>query len=363
MFSDLRRQPATVKYCAAKSVPGLEVLFADDRLDAKAVWKIGGDFRLLTSDKVKRIEIDQEVQAFAESTAKDATEDADQPSETETPSMDESSSPNVLETEQLRRQYENFAWFDFGSRTIGSLTAQPNDVPFIPLKDDLSVPPLDTPWKATAGTIEIRSDEKGLYKVAAGKLTKIRSGYYGGVVVTSDGRWAVATKYDGEDGQRLVRVNLLTNREYAIDPEDFPAYRPIAFVQTINRVLLGPFETYGIYRGRRAESGTTDAGPYCLLDPVTGKLTTTDTEMRPLAQQTIRPLQTTSTPFEYWAAIPDEKETVIGTYSARTFAFKPVLTLPEIRFNSMDMWVDPTESKLYFVYEGHLLAAPLKMGR
>lgn len=363
-FAELRRQPASVKYWATKGVPGLEVLFADDRLDAKAVWKNAGDFRLLTSDKVKRAEIDQEIQTFAESAVEEAAEDDEnQSSDTEIPLMDETLTPNPLETEQLRRQYENFAWFDFSSRTLGALTAQPNDVPFIPLKDDLSVPPLDTPWKATAGTTEIRSDEKGLYKVAAGKLTKIQSGYYGGVVVTSDGKWAVATKHDGEDGQSLVRVNLLTNREYSIDPEDFQTYRPIAFVPTINRILLGSFETYGIYRGRRSESGKTDAGPFWLLDPVTGKLTMTDADMRALAQQTIRPLQRTSTPFEYWAAIPDEKETVVGLYNARTFYFKPVLTLPEIRFNSMDMWVDTSESKLYFVYEGHLLAAPLKQGR
>lgn len=362
MFDDLRRQPSTIKYWASKDVPGLEVLFADDRLDAKAVWKNGADFRLLAADKVRRAEIDQEIEAFAESAAENENVDEDQPADEPAPEIEESQSPSAAEKEQARRQYENFAWFDFRSRSIGPVTTQPSEVPFIPSKDDLPVPPLDMQWKARAGAIELRSDEKGLYKVAAGKLTKIRSGYYGGVVVTADGRWAVATKYARDEGQTLVRVNLLTNREFEVEPEDFPAYRPTAFIPSINRVLLGPFETYGIYRGRRSEGGS-EAGPYCLLDPATGKLTATDAELRPLGQQMIRPLQPRSVPFEYWAAIPDEKATVVGVYNARTLSFKPLLTLPQIQFNSMDMWVDVTESKVYFVYEGHLLAAPLKQGR
>jgi hypothetical protein len=36
---------------------------------------------------------------------------------------------------------------------------------------------------------------------------------------------------------------------------------------------------------------------------------------------------------------------------------KPLLTLPKIRFNSTAMWVDEAAGKVYFVYEGHVLAA------
>ncbi len=82
-------------------------------------------------------------------------------------------------------------------------------------------------------------------------------------------------------------------------------------------------------------------------------------EVRPLAQQTFRPLQTNGKPDEFWAAIPDaEKEqTEIGVYNAKTLTFKSILKIPEIEFNSMQMWVNA--DKVYFVYQGHLLDLPL----
>ena len=145
-----------------------------------------------------------------------------------------------------------------------------------------------------------------------------------------------------------------------IQPDDFPTYRPIAFVPSLNRILLGPFEMGGLYRGRRSEEGS-EGGPFSFLDPATGKISSTDLDVRPLAQQTIRPLQAASTAFEFWAAIPDEKETAVGIYNARSFTFRPVMTISDIKFDSMDIWVDA--NKLYFTYEGHLLSAPLKIGR
>jgi len=102
---------------------------------------------------------------------------------------------------------------------------------------------------------------------------------------------------------------------------------------------------------------------YALLDPDTGKLIPARGEVRPLVQQTFRPLQTASPAFDYWAAIPKDKGTVVGIYNTRNFNIKPVLTLPNITFDSMDIWVDAAEGKVYFVYEGHLLAAPIKVGR
>ncbi|HUR96576.1 MAG TPA: hypothetical protein VMZ26_00780, partial [Pyrinomonadaceae bacterium] len=83
-------------------------------------------------------------------------------------------------------------------------------------------------------------------------------------------------------------------------------------------------------------------------------------EIRPLIQQTFRPLQPATAAFEFWAAIPKENETVIGLYNTRTFTLRPLLKLPKISFDSMDTWVDESGGKVYFVYEGHMLAAPIK---
>ena len=353
MFDELRQPRASVKYWAGKDVPGLEVLFADDRLDAIAVWKNGTDFRLLTADKVRRQEVDNEIAAVGESRDEGDDEGLEQEGQ--------------LEKERLRRQYENFEWFSFAAGSLGAQATQPIDVPYIPTRDTLDVAASQQQWKARTAAFELRSDENGLYKVAAGKVTKIRTGLYTNVVVTPNGRWAIATKLDDEHGERPVRINLLTNREYVIDPGDLPAYRPIAFVSSINRVLLGPYEYHHGYDRHDGdedeEDNEADGRLYSLLDPVSGTLIPVRGEVRPLVHQTFRPLQPASAAFEYWAAIPKDKGTVVGIYNTRTFTMKPVLTLPKITFDSMDIWVDAAEGKLYFVYEGHLLAAPIKAGR
>src|SRR5947199_1534630 len=43
IFSDLRSQPAAIKYLLSKDVPGLELLFASDEFSAETVWKHGSD--------------------------------------------------------------------------------------------------------------------------------------------------------------------------------------------------------------------------------------------------------------------------------------------------------------------------------
>lgn len=100
---------------------------------------------------------------------------------------------------------------------------------------------------------------------------------------------------------------------------------------------------------------------YYLLDTATGAVSQVKGEFRPLIQQTYRPLQPTNNPNEFWAAIFDVKTrtTEIGRYNTLNFKFQPLLKVPEIALDSMDIWVDEKETKVYFVYQGHLLALPL----
>jgi hypothetical protein len=88
-------------------------------------------------------------------------------------------------------------------------------------------------------------------------------------------------------------------------------------------------------------------------------------EARPLSAQTFRPLQPTMRLNEYWAALPnrDRGDTVVGRFESRLLRFTPVLKLPKINFSTMDMWVDESEDKVYFVYSGHLLRVPLKISQ
>jgi hypothetical protein len=153
-----------------------------------------------------------------------------------------------------------------------------------------------------------------------------------------------------------VRVNLLTNKEFKIKLKDHPRFEAVAFVPAIDKVLVfaGIYDyEYGEESGKR--------GDYFLLDAETGNMQAAKGEIRPLAQQTFRPLQLTANADEFWAAIPDaeKSQTQVGTYNTKTFSFKPLLKIPQISFDSMDLWVDEKENKIYFVYKGQLLGLPL----
>ena len=188
----------------------------------------------------------------------------------------------------------------------------------------------------------------------------IKEGIYRNPVVTPDGRWVVAAKiknYD-EPGD-VVRVNLQTGRETKINLPSADIFHPTAFVYSQNKILL-----YRAMDGssRSKNDPRSPAPEYYLLDADTGAAKAVKGEFRPLEEQTFRGLQPTGNAGEFWAAIYNEEKklTEIGRYSDQTFTFKPVIQLPEIRLDSMDIWIDEAESKAYFVYQGHLLAVPLK---
>jgi HEAT repeat protein len=350
MFEEMRRGPSTIKYWAGKDVPGLEVLFADDNLDAIAVWKSGTDFRVLVADKARRVEIDAEIDSFGEGLLTDSDEDEGYDGEDER-----------ITRERSKREYENYAWFGFSGGTLGSTVTQPSQAEYIPAKDNLEIQPEDNQWKTRAGSIEVRADEKGLYKVLGGRATLVKSGSYSDLVITPNGRWVVATKSDDDGPPRLVRLNLLTNKEFVVDTSSVDAFRAIAYVASIDRIVTGPYEREYEYSEDGEKSTEDDGSGYSLLDPETGFIVAARGEVRPLAQQSYRALQPSANAFEFWAAVPTKDQTVVGMYNTRTFTFRPILKLPKIVFDSMDTWVDENEGKIYFVYEGQLLAAPIKV--
>jgi hypothetical protein len=98
-----------------------------------------------------------------------------------------------------------------------------------------------------------------------------------------------------------------------------------------------------------------------LLDPETGNVQTARGEFRPLRHQTFRSLQVSSDGTRFWAAIPDPraKSTQFGLYDAKKFAFTPLLDLPDIQFDSMQMWVDEAGGYIYVAYEGQALRLPV----
>jgi hypothetical protein len=343
-FEEMRKPPAKLHYWLEKDLPGLEILFADDNLKAKAVWKSDADLRLLVEDQALRAQIDKELerQELTDSSVDD---------------YDYEKGNEINQKRRLARFFDHLSWRKVGKDSAAEAAAQPPEVEVIPPRDNYGVPASER-WKARNATIEIRADSEGLYKITGGRMTKIRPGFYAKPLILPSGRWALATRYD--EGGGLVRVNLSTNKEFPVDLPDYNMVEPLAFIPSINRVLIRGV-IYGDH-DHESEEEEEPQGMNFFIDPETGAVQPARGEVRPLAQQTFRALQASATPGEFWAAIPDEakNETTIGLYNAKTLTFKPVQKLPRIIFDSMDMWVDEKENKVYFVYTGHLLGLPIK---
>lgn len=351
IFEGMRQPPAKLHYWLEKGVSGLEILFEDENLQAEAVWKTGDDFRVLINNQARRKEIDNEIERL---------EQAEDERLSETESEEVYDKYEKIEQERRKRreqrEYENYTWNKFAGNALAGITEQPNNIEFLPKLDGAAIRAGTQQWKARAGAFEIRSDSEGLYKISSGRVTKIREGYYDKPLVTGNGRWLVVTRYHEEIGRQLVRINLQTNKEFVINFEEQPLVETVAFVPSLNKILMFG-GGYSEYEGEAEPDYSEREGEFYFLDPETGVMQRAKGEVRPLAQQTYRPLQPTGKPDEFWAAIPGTAEnTQVGVYNMKTLAFKPIVKIPEISFNSVQMWIDA--GKIYFVYQGHLLGLP-----
>ncbi|MEQ1764783.1 MAG: hypothetical protein ABL984_16760, partial [Pyrinomonadaceae bacterium] len=351
-FDEMKKQPAKLKYYAGEQAPGLEVLFDDEDLAAMSVWKRGNDLRVLIADEPREKAIIREV---------------DRQSEAESAQLqaEEKSTDGVYQKYydiRETRRFEASGWFRVGDGKLGEKAAQPAEAEYIPANDGHVPAAAYGQWSAKTATFEIRADDGGLYKIANGRSVRLRQGNYSLPVVTTNGRWAIVTKYD-DSGQRLVRVNLANAREYKVGTEEQYLSKAICYIPSRNLVLVSTADEedeHGDYDESRHGSAYETGRGYSLLNPDTGAVVAAVGEVRPLTQQTFRSLQpVTGTTTEFWAALPRGKSgTLFGIYSTRTFSFKPVLRLPKIIFDSVEMWVDEGEKKVYFIHEGHLLSAP-----
>ena len=345
LFAQMRQPPAKLRYELEKNFAGLEILLADDNLKAEAVWKNGADFRVLLSDTTRGAQITKELEK---------ADEADEPAE----GRDYHEIWKIRMTRHARREFENFVWYRIADGKFAGTTDQPAAAAFIPQADGATVLPQTGQWKRRTAALEIRADTGGLYRISGGRTTKIGDGYYLNPVVSANGRWALVLKFAEESGSQLVRVNLTTNRETPVKiASNYGRPQPVVFVPTLDKFLIfnGGFQEYE----DKSDNAGQGHGEFYLLDPATGAISKATGELRPLAQQSYRVLQPTGKTDEFWAAIPDVKrnETNVGVYNARTLIFNSRLKIPQIQFNSMQMWIDA--DVIYFVYQGHLLDLPL----
>lgn len=384
-FENFQKGEMKLKYFLADKIKGLEVLLADDDFPVHAVWKKDDDLRFLVEDKAKGAEIEksisEEFRAAAESVS-DSDYEAQQ------------RNYQMMEKRRKETAYAHFGWRNLENGKPGAFVAQPADAQFLYDETQVGASPEIDPspraWQVRAADGEIRAGALyagGLYRIAPGQSpVKIKDGRYANPIVTPDGKWVVAAKRpeDYFEPGGIVRINRQTTREFplaAVPPAD--TFMPLTFIKAHNKVLL--FRARGVYArdfvnqiveipeqademrtyataNRNQKPNPSPKTPeYYLFDPATGAVQPVKGEFRPLFQLSYRALQPTANADEFWAAIydPKTKTTDIGRYDEKTFAFQSVKQIPDIELNSMDVWVDEKASKIYFVYQGHLLTLPL----
>lgn len=341
-FERLKAEPGQLRYAAAEKLPGFQILFADERLPAQTVWADGDDVRFYAIDVAARTLVEKEI--------------ADETERYFSTLGESETFPDYRFESRLteKRRYDGTAWYKYTPQGIGTQAAQPLGVEAIPLRTGQKIEALDPPWKSRGGGVELRSDGEALYKVSGGNVIKIAEGNFLEAVVSSDGRWAAARIYDDETGMKLVRIDLVSRRQYDV-VFDGRMPSPVVWVSGVNKFLLANpvndyYEEYLLLARRDPK----------WLDPLSGKVTDASGMVEPLLQQTFRPLQKASVG-GYWAAMPDKKtnETKVGLYDAMAMKFTPKITIPSIQFNSMEMWVDEKTSFVYFVYDGHVIRVPM----
>ncbi len=307
----------TVRYNIEDKIPGVEVVFADKNQYAWRICAEGGEIRAL---------IQENGAEYRQGAANSAPEWRDFSSGKPGAVRDEPSACRTLNMPSSAPKYATVIRVGRPAQSDGSL------------------------FYATHGA------DGGIWKVEPGMgPVKIISGDYDQSVITPDGKWLVAIKRanDGrENVQQLIRRNLQSGDELVVALGQ-PAFNyRLQYVAAHGEVLV-----LAIGAGGKIVSG--DEG--YLLDPVTGTIQPVDGEFRPLIHPVWRAPQSAGAVNLFWAAIYDREKraTKFGRYDSKNFVFTPLLEFPELTLSSHDIWVDADGGKIWFVYRGHLLRAPL----
>lgn len=348
-FESLQRVPGELRYAAGRRIPGLKVEFADDKFAAAAVWASGNDVRVMIEDKEGRERVSEQIQEDWKRMVEQA-----QNSNIEYSDM-AVSYRDLIE----QRRWDAVSWYSLTNEGLGGTAGEPDEIFLMRNKVIDSISPGEEAWKMRAGGVEVRVDfdNGGLYKVANGRAQKFMDGYTRATPsLTADGRWLFASLYDDEFGIELYRIDMANGRRTKVANEDVEMFVPIAYVPAQKKILLGT-----IIDGHHGMRSRTDDEDYYWIDPDTLTVTKASGTLAPLYEQTYRPLQKAEGTNQFWAAIFNEKKnlTEVGIYDAAKLSFTKKIELPEIGFTGMEMWANPSQNKVYFVYGGHLLSVPL----
>lgn len=338
-------------YAFENEVAGLERLYEDDTLVVKDVWKRGSDLRIL-------VEREETLEEINERNKPDDPDDDDAATRTE------------RQRQEIMRFKSRFTWRALAKGTAGDSTSLPEGYTSF---DETRFPPADDEDNSdynnretqaiSPDTIVIARNFDGLWRQTAGqKPIRIsgEKGAYAKPIATADGKWVVLSKADTDwsTPNYIARFNLKTGREYRVAIPPAANLDPIAYLPNHDKILIR--RAKDDYEPSRNNTDGPETPEFYLLDANTGQTQTVTGIFTPLQHEGKRFLQPTANPNEFWAAVPKGDKTQVGRYNLKDFTFQPVVTLPQIEFDSMQIWVDEAETKVYLVYRGQLLRFPLK---
>jgi len=339
----LRNAQLTVEYPDLAKLPGFEVVIADGRFDVLSYWKDGTEERLQIYPGQSR---DSAALAY--------------------------SNPGSAQVISRVPSAEQTMWVALSN---GAIKAADRPAPF-PSEDPHSVIPdkfqkdnadrqASGLWALTRGSATYRvgefQEKQGLWKFQVGKKPKLIAGDVFSPIISSDGNWAVLTKSTNSPAHTVVavRVNLRSGSILPVEIPEADSIQAISYVPEQQRFLI--VRTKGPDTGSHQTVGP-DKPEYWLVEAQTGHANVTNEEIRPFTHIGPRPLQSTSEPGTYWAAIPNAtlNGTDFGRFDARSFRFTAVLRVPSLQFNSQAIWVDSAAKSIYITYRSHLLRVPLQ---
>lgn len=346
------RDGAKVHYKLEEEFKGLEVLYAGE-LTVNEVVQQGNELRV----RVERQETKEEAEERQASYEADTEDDEEL----------------AIQLSRRRKEIQNAcsSWRVFANGQMGAVTAPPDLYPNVEATRFMTGDENDFDWENDVIGPQVLGPDSIVYATYSGLFRQfagskpVRIGNedasYSSPIVTSDGKWLVAWKEgENEEPSFIVRLNLQSGREFRVNLLPADQLMPVAFLPPLGKVLVKRAKADYAPPGLKTKGP--DKPEHSLLDPATGAVRPVSGEFEPLYDSRGRFLQPTEKPDEFWAAIDDHKksETRVGRYSVKDFSFKPIMTVPQLLFDSTSMWVDAGQKKVYVVYKGQLLRLPLQ---
>jgi hypothetical protein len=346
---------AKMHYKLEEEIKGLEVLYAGELL-VNDVSQQGNELRVFVERPQTKEEL-EELQATYNGEDEDDEEQLTQ-----------------LVRRRVQLNKTRYSWRVFANDKLGAPSSAPDFYSVVDEMKFITGDEHELDWYDNFATeAQILSPDSiifaenygNLYRQFAGaKPVRIgdENAVYMDPIVTRDGKWVIASKVndEGDEPKHIVRVSLQTGREFRVNVPAADQLAPTAFVPVLNRVLVKRAKADYVMPGLKPKGP--DRAEHFLIDPANGVTRLVSGEFAPLEQPGSRFLQATEKPDEFWAAISDDKknQTQIGRYHLRDFSFNVVTTVPQLLFDSMSMWVDEGQKKVYVVYKGQLLRLPLQ---